>query len=377
MTRLHAPAFGGVFERKRVLVTGHTGFKGSWISEWLLSMGAQVAGYSIDIPTQPALFDALELAKRLDHTFGDVRDGKKLQSVFDRFQPEYVFHLAAQPIVRASYDDPVGTFETNVMGTVQVMEAIRRTPSVRVGINVTSDKCYENFERPKGYREGDHLGGKDPYSASKGAAEIVFGSYARSFFSSPGSPRLGSVRAGNVIGGGDWAKDRIVPDCARAWSRGETVTIRSPQAIRPWQHVLEPLSGYLWLAAQLAQARPGDTSPSGEAFNFGPAEDSVNTVEVLLHAMKKQWNGASWKVDATEIGNKKEASILMLNCEKAAHLLGWKETLSFDETVSLTTEWYRDWAQFQDPKRARALTVAQIQRYQELGHNRGRVWASA
>jgi CDP-glucose 4,6-dehydratase len=365
MTQLSG--FGGFYSGKRVLVTGHTGFKGSWLTSWLLGLGAEVAGYSIDIPSQPSHFELLKLAGRISHEFGDVRDAEHLSKFVRGFRPEVIFHLAAQPLVRASYEFPVQTFDTNVMGTVNVLEAARATPAVNVLINVTSDKCYENLETGQAYRESDRLGGKDPYSASKACAELVFSSYFQSFFKDHGQIKMASARAGNVIGGGDWALDRIVPDCFRAWSRGGKVTTRNPQSVRPWQHVLEPLSGYLWLAARLGS----EAKLNGEAFNFGPLDGSNQNVERLLAEFKKNQETARWEVDANADRSKKEAGLLNLSTEKAAEMLQWQATLSFEEAVALTSEWYRS---YYANEKLELLTSKQITQYTNLAGARKRVW---
>ena len=257
--------FNNAYQGKRVLVTGHTGFKGSWLCAWLLELGAEVAGFSIDVPTDPSHFEALNLKNHVHHISGDVRDRNRVRSVMEEFAPDFVFHLAAQAIVRRSFQDPVITFETNTLGTLNILDCIRQSSSAAVGVIVTSDKCYRNMEWPWGYRETDTLGGSDPYSASKGCAELILHSYMKTYFQE--GPRLASARAGNVIGGGDWAQDRLVPDAVRAWSRKKTLAVRHPGATRPWQHVLEPLSGYLCLGARLWAHDPLAVS---EAFNFGP-----------------------------------------------------------------------------------------------------------
>ena len=352
------------FQGRRILITGNTGFKGAWLSEWLMDWGAEVAGFSIGIPSEPSLFQILGHEKRLArHTWGDVRHPDALTQAMAEFKPEMVFHLAAQSLVRASYETPRETFETNVMGTVNVFEAVRRISSVRVLVNVTSDKCYENLEVSRGYVESDRLGGKDPYSASKGAAEIVFGAYGRSFFSEAGTATCVSVRAGNVIGGGDWAADRIIPDCARSWERGAAVKIRSPRSIRPWQHVLEPLSGYLTVAALAAR---GDGPLRNEGFNFGPGDDATQTVEALLSTLQKFWANARWEVDPAGQGAKKEAGILMLDCSKALDRLHWQPALRFEEGVKLTAEWYREWAQGAGADTLYQLTRSQLKAYLAL-----------
>ena len=292
--------FGHIYEGRRVFVTGHTGFKGSWLTAWLLQMGAEVAGFSDAVPTAPSHFDVIGLGGRIRDYRGDVRDRKALIEAMREFKPEIVFHLAAQALVRASYENPADTIEVNAMGTLNVLEAVRVTPSVEAVVSITSDKAYRNDEWVWGYRETDHLGGYDPYSASKGCAEIIAHSYFKSFFGDPvNTPYCATTRAGNVIGGGDWAADRIVPDCARAWSEGREVEIRSPHATRPWQHVLEPLSGYLWLGAKLFAAHrdavksgKGDGCHEGfrldgEAFNFGPSSDASHTVADVVRALER------------------------------------------------------------------------------------------
>jgi CDP-glucose 4,6-dehydratase len=363
--------FGGAYKGKRVLVTGHTGFKGSWLTEWLLELGAEVAGFSNGIPSKPSHFEELKTPSRIRHHVGDVRDLAALQEVFNDFKPQVVFHLAAQAIVRASYEDPKSTFDVNVGGTVNVLECMRGAPSLEASVIVTSDKCYENVEWEFGYRETDHLGGHDPYSASKACAEITFSAYARSFFTQDRA-RIASARAGNVIGGGDWAKDRIIPDCVRAWSQGKPVMLRNPQSTRPWQHVLEPLSGYLWLGAQLLQSKP---QIAGEAFNFGPPASVNQPVDALIAEMKKTWSAGNWTMDpsaAAEKSSKKEAGLLKLNCDKALHRLGWEPTLEFPETALMTGEWYKKY--YESPTSAPELTRSHIQKYQRLAFERGRVW---
>jgi CDP-glucose 4,6-dehydratase len=361
--------FQGIYKGARVLVLGHTGFKGSWLAFWLLEQGAEVAGYSLSIPTQPANFEVLGLERRIRHVQGDVRDRARLRSVLDDVRPEFVFHLAAQALVRAAYDDPVTTFETNALGTVNVLECLRHTPSLRAAVIVTSDKCYENVGWDYGYREDDRLGGADPYSASKACAEIVFSSYARSYYQRPGAPRIASARAGNVIGGGDWAANRIVPDCMRAWASGQGPIVRSPEATRPWQHVLEPLSGYLWLGACLAAGR---AETALESFNFGPPSDSDHTVAELIEAMRREWSGPEWKRDDAGAAGKPEADLLKLCCDKALRRLSWAPTLHFAEAAAFTADWYR--AHYEGAE-MRALTAKQLAQYESLGRDRGRAWA--
>jgi CDP-glucose 4,6-dehydratase len=336
-------AFGNIYKGKRVLLTGHTGFKGAWLAEWLLQLGAEVTGYSLPSPTTPALFEQLGHAARLDHVIGDVRDLVTLRGVVDHVKPEFVFHLAAQPLVRLSYLQPVETYSTNVMGTVNVLEAVRLAGQRCAVVVVTTDKCYENREWVHSYREEDPMGGYDPYSSSKGAAELVVSAYRRSYFSDPDSlVRLASARAGNVIGGGDWALDRIVPDCIRSLVAGSTIPVRNKIATRPWQHVLEPLGGYLWLAALLANPSllPKRTPAifSG-AYNFGPPSDSNRTVADLVLEILKHWPGA-WN-DQSDPKAVHEATLLNLSTDKAFHYLEWKPVWSFSETIAQTVSWYR------------------------------------
>ena len=328
--------FNNFYCDKRVLVTGHTGFKGSWLTLWLLQLGAKVAGFSAYLPSDPCNFEVLGLEKMIGHVVGDIRHLHELKQVFDDFQPEIVFHLAAQPIVRKSYNDPKLTFDTNVGGTVNILECIRTTESVKGAVIITSDKCYRNVEWSWGYRENDSLGGGDPYSASKACAEMAINSYCQSFFSKESGVSVASTRAGNVIGGGDWAENRIIPDCVRAWSEDEKAIIRSPQSTRPWQHVLEPLSGYLWLGALLAS----DHKISGEAFNFGPREDVIQPVSSLIAAFQKYWEEAQWEVRDETFTNK-ESRLLKLCCDKALSILNWRAILSFEESVEFTASWYR------------------------------------
>ncbi len=352
---------------RKVLVTGHTGFKGSWLCEWLLSLGAIVEGYALDPQPHEVLYDQLGLSPRLaaDHR-ADLSDLPKLKEVVRNFRPEVVLHLAAQPLVRLSYEIPVETFATNVMGTANVLEAIRLADIACSVVAVTTDKCYENREWLHAYREEDAMGGHDPYSASKGAAEIVIASYRRSFFTG-GKVKLASARAGNVIGGGDWAQDRIIPDCFRALRRDEAIHVRNKIATRPWQHVLEPLSGYLWLAAAMDTSfREGLDS----AFNFGPSLGSNRTVaelvaELLLHT------GGGW-VDKSDPHAVHEASKLNLAVDKAFHLLEWRPVWDFPLTLGQTAAWYLGETAGEDPG---GLTRAQIAAYQTAAAAAGIRWA--
>jgi CDP-glucose 4,6-dehydratase len=325
-----------VFAGKRVLLTGDTGFKGSWLALWLSELGADVVGYALPPEHAEDHFNLLGLDGIIHHVDGDIRDLSAMKRIADEFRPEFVFHLAAQSLVKLSYEEPKGTFDTNVGGSVNLLEVVRSTPSVRSVIYVTSDKCYKNKEWVWGYRENDELGGRDPYSASKAAAEIVLAAYADSFFRGRERFGIASVRAGNVIGGGDWATDRIVPDCVRALHAGKPIGLRNPHATRPWQHVLEPLAGYLKLAAEL-YADPGRYSGS---WNFGPRIDSIRTVGELAELIVSEWGGGSLAVQP-EANAVHEATLLNLNCDKAITLLGWQPRWNFSRTVAATIGWYK------------------------------------
>lgn len=361
---------GEAYRGKKVLVTGHTGFKGSWLVTWLLRMGAKVAGLSRDIPTNPSMFEVLNLADRISHHVADVRDLEKVKHIIALEKPDFVIHLAAQAIVSTSYKNPVETLQTNILGTMNVLEALRDVSYPCVAVVITSDKCYDNVEWDWGYRENDRLGGRDIYSGSKGAAELVIRSYIASFFEAAGKTvRIGVGRAGNVIGGGDWARDRIVADCMRAWSDGKPVEIRSPSATRPWQHVLEPLSGYLTLGAALAQ------SPvlHGEAFNFGPRAEQNHTVLELLRDLARAW-GETTHDAVTVTGNVPfhEAGLLKLNCDKALIRLKWEPNLRYQETVRFVGDWYA--AFYKKKTDMFALTQEQIATYENFGRERSLVW---
>ena len=364
------------------MITGHTGFKGSWLAEWLLGLGADVVGYSLPPPTSPALFIQLGLEKRVRHIEGDVRDLAALAHVVRDVRPEFVFHLAAQPIVRTSYVQPVETYATNIMGTVHLLEAIRQAACPCALIVVTTDKCYENREWMHSYREEDALGGYDPYSSSKAGAELVVSAFRRSYFSGEASPvRLSSARAGNVIGGGDWAVDRIVPDCIRALQHGATIAVRNRHATRPWQHVLDPLSGYLWLGACLARPElvPGGMQPPATAFNFGPAVTANRSVGELVEALLRHWPGR-WE-DRGDPQAVHEAGLLNLATDKAYHLLKWRPVWDFATSIEQTALWYRsvtgaDRGTDSD-SRALALTREQIERYQSDARAQGLRWIAA
>jgi CDP-glucose 4,6-dehydratase len=344
---------------KRVLMTGHTGFKGSWLSLWLQSMGAQVVGYALAPPTNPSLFEVAEVGKGMTSITGDIRDLEKLRAVFAEHKPEIVIHMAAQPLVRYSYIEPVETYSTNVMGTVNLLEAVRSTPSVKAVVNVTSDKCYENREWSWGYRENEAMGGFDPCSSSKGCAELVASAYRSSYFHPEKYQQHGvaiaSARAGNVIGGGDWAGDRLIPDILRAITEGKPVNIRSPHAIRPWQYVLEPLSGYLQLAQKLYE----EGTAYAEGWNFGPNDEDAKPVQWIVEKLTDAWGeGASWVVDDGE--HPHEAHYLKLDCSKAKANLDWHPRWHLDKTLSKIVDWHRA---HRDGKDMRSLSLSQIQQY--------------
>lgn len=348
------------FFGRRVFITGHTGFKGAWLTQWLLQLGAQVTGYSLDPPTTPSLFDQLNLASQIRSLHGDVRELAKLQRELTQCRPDFVFHLAAQSLVRYSYQEPVETFATNVIGTVNLLEALRHLQHPCVTVMVTTDKCYLNQEWIYGYREHDQLGGSDPYSSSKAMAELAIESYQRSWFSQTSSElrriRVASARAGNVIGGGDWALDRIVPDCIRALSKNEPVRIRNRHARRPWQHVLDPLNGYLTLAESLATAdNAKDIIARCSPFNFGPSTHSNRTVGELVNDVLRHWPGQG--LDQTESNAPHEATLLHLCTEKANALLNWRGVWDFSTSIGKTIEWYRHVQSGESPSE---VTLAQI-----------------
>jgi CDP-glucose 4,6-dehydratase len=344
------------WEGKRVLITGHTGFKGGWLSLWLSRAGAKVTGFSLPPPTSPSIYEAAKVGTRVDDITGDIRDAEAVSAAIARCRPEIVFHMAAQSLVRRSYRDPIETYATNVMGTVHVLEAVRRFGDTRVVVNITSDKCYENREMPWGYRETDPMGGYDPYSSSKGCAELVATAYRRSYFEA-GTTRLASVRAGNVIGGGDWAEDRLIPDCMRALRKGETILIRRPNAVRPWQHVLEPIAGYLLYAQKLFEGV--DLPP---ALNFGPWEADVQPVGKVVKDIAALWGaGARWEVQSD--GGPHEAGLLTLDSTLARHKLRWRPRMRLADALAFTVEWYR---RFGAGEAMDAVTLEQIDRYERL-----------
>jgi CDP-glucose 4,6-dehydratase len=340
---------------RRVLLTGHTGFKGGWLALWLSSMGAEVVGVSNGQPTNPALFDVARIAESVTSVEADVRDFERLDRLMRDFQPDVVLHLAAQPLVRRSYEDPVATYAINVMGTVHVLEAIRRVGSVRAVVNVTSDKCYENREWEWGYREDEPKGGRDPYSSSKGCAELVTAAYRSSFFSGVDCPALASARAGNVIGGGDWAADRLVPDLMRAALSGVPLSVRNPTAVRPWQHVLNPLSGYLLLAERLWAARD-----YADGWNFGPPDTDARPVRWVVERVAALWGaGLDWASDPGE--HPHEAHSLKLDSSRARERLAWAPRWDLERGLAATVDWYRA---YRDGADMRAFSLAQIEAYQ-------------
>ena len=323
---------------KRVFLTGHTGFKGSWMSLWLNSLGAEVKGYSLSPPTEPAMFSQANIDRYIDSKVGDIRNLELLSKEMSEFNPDIIFHMAAQPLVRLSYSQPIETYSTNVMGTVNVLESARRCSNLMAIVNITTDKCYENREWEWGYRENEPMGGHDPYSNSKGCAELVTSAYRKSFFNTDTSASLSSGRAGNVIGGGDWAADRLIPDILRAFEKQQPVVIRNPKATRPWQHVLEPLSGYLVLAQSLCEGNRNHA----DGWNFGPRDEDVEPVEWILEKMVNFWGeGASWQLDSSDQPH--EAKYLKLDISKARLQLGWQPTWRLEETLKKIVAWHQAW----------------------------------
>ena len=348
--------FSDFYKGKRVFITGHTGFKGSWLSLWLSHLEAKVCGYSLSPNTKPSLFEAVNPADKIEKSvINSILNRDALQKAFDDFKPEIVFHLAAQPLVRLSYAEPVLTYETNVIGTLNVLEAAHKCNSVKAFVNVTTDKCYENKETGKNFEEDDPMGGYDPYSSSKGCVEVMSASYRRSFLQGGDGYAMATARAGNVIGGGDWAADRLVPDCVRSINNGIKIEIRNPLAVRPWQHVLEPLSGYMLLGEKLFK----EGKKYAEGFNFGPNEDSVLTVADVAQKIVSHYGKGEVIVHKSD--NLHEAGLLMLSIRKAARTLGWKPSLTAEEAIEKTVEWYR---RFYDGEDMTAFTLQQIDDYQ-------------
>ena len=373
--------FGDVYRNKRVFLTGHTGFKGSWMALWLHALGAKVTGYALPPPTTPSLFDLAGIGGLITHIEGDIRDARRLREAVAAARPHAVFHLAAQSLVRRSYEDPIETLETNVMGTAQVLEAVRVQANAArpcAVVVVTSDKCYENQEWVHGYRESDPMGGHDPYSMSKGATELVVASWRRSFASidriADHGLRLASVRAGNVIGGGDWAGDRIVTDCVASLRAGVPIRLRNPRATRPWQHVLEPLSGYLDLGARLMTAEPGVAGAFAEGWNFGPPDDSVWPVSRMVEEFVRLWGHGRWE-DCSDPGAPHEATLLALSTSKAFHRLGWWTTWDVRRALAATVAWFRE---YDAPGVVPIdLTMAQIEAFVADARRAGIPWAGS
>ncbi len=364
--------FGDFYRGRTVLVTGNTGFKGSWLTTWLLHLGANVVGYALEPPSEPSMFAAARLAGRMTHVHGDVRNFALLERTMAEHQPDAVFHVAAQPIVRRSYSEPRLTFEVNLLGTVNVLQAAHQTSSVCSVVSVTSDKCYQNVEWAWGYRETDALGGADPYSASKACAEIAIACYGDARYQRsvvpPRTLHIASVRAGNVIGGGDWAEDRLVPDAVRAAAAGRALEVRDPGAIRPWQHVLNPLSGYLWLGARVA----ADAGCTG-AWNFGPAESNTHTVEHIVSGLLERWDQTRTRLIIERDPARHEARLLRLDCSKAYQELGWCATWNLERTLDAVAEWYRDFYAGAD---VYASSLRQIERYVDAASGQRAAWTS-
>jgi len=364
--------FGNIYKNKKILVTGHTGFKGSWLTSWLLKLGAEVVGISKDIPTNPSMFEELQIESKIKHYNEDIRNLAKMIKIIKDEKPEFVFHLAAQPIVSTSYSNPIETISSNVMGTANILEALKQSNHLCSAIIITSDKAYDNVEQVWGYKEDDKMGGKDIYSGSKGAAELIIKSYYHSFLKNEDSNiKIAIGRAGNVIGGGDWAKDRIVVDCMEAWSKKQSVEIRSPEATRPWQHVLEPLSGYL----NLGQVLYNNDTLDGEAFNFGPRAEQNHTVKQLLEDLSKYWHFTDVK-DAFRVTDNipfHEAGLLKLNCDKALFYFKWQANMEYKDTVRFTSDWYYDFYNNRD-KSILDKTLEQIGEYENMAKEKGLLW---
>lgn len=350
--------FNNIYQGKKVLITGHTGFKGSWLTLWLKYLGAEVLGYSLEPDTTPSMFEELKIYGRCRNVFGNILDEKLLEEAFREFKPEIVFHLAAQPLVRLSYAKPVLTYKTNVIGTLNVLEAARKCDSVKAFANITTDKCYENKEINRGYKEDESMGGYDMYSSSKGCVEIMSSSFRRSFLQDNGSMAMATARAGNVIGGGDWALDRLVPDCIRSINENKDIIIRNPIAVRPWQHVLEPLSAYLLLGEKLF----AEGKKYAEGFNIGPNENSILTVSDVAKRVCNYYGKG--KVIIGEKSPLHEAGLLMLNIEKAENILGWKPSLTIDEAIKNTVDWYKHF--YEKDCDIYEFSMSQIREYEDI-----------
>ncbi len=353
------------FENKKILITGHTGFKGSWLSLWMKILGAKVYGISLSVPTTPSHFNLLNLDLEEDIRM-NICESNKLFEIISEIKPDYVFHLAAQPLVSISYQNPLETYQTNVLGTTNLLESLRKLKNECIAVIITSDKSYDNIETRRGYHEEDRLGGADPYSGSKGAAELVIKSYTKSFFQND-NVKIGVGRAGNVIGGGDWAQNRIIPDAVKSIVNKSKLIIRSPNATRPWQHVLEPLSGYISLAIDLKNSKKNN----GEAFNFGPSFNSDFTVNDVLIELRKKLLKLNWDVEQTE--GFKESNLLKLDCKKALELLNWRSTMNFEQTIRFTSDWYLEY--FNNNTNIKDVSINQIFQYFELAKSKKIKWA--
>ena len=359
--------FKNKFKNKNVLITGHTGFKGSWLVAWLKLLGANITGISVDVPTNPSHFVKAKLSRLMVDKRKDINT-KNLSQIINKAKPDYIFHLAAQSLVTESHKNPKETWSTNVMGTANLLNSLRDYNRECIAIFITSDKCYDNQEWEWGYRETDKLGGSDPYSGSKASAEILINSFVKSFFKSKHPVQIATVRAGNVIGGGDWSSNRIIPDVVRAWTSNKPVTIRNPNATRPWQHVLEPLSGYLTLASYMANNK----SLNGESYNFGPNDNQIKTVKNVVNAVYKYVPKNSIKINKG-FNRNSEHNYLKLNCDKALNTLNWTSTLTFNKTIQMTMEWYLHY--YKDPKTIYNFTISQIKEYQQYAREKKLVWS--
>ena len=364
--------FSDIYARKKVFITGHTGFKGSWLSLWLLNLGAIVKGYSLAPYTKNDHFVAANLSNSLTSIIGDIRNYKKLKKELTEFQPDYIFHLAAQPLVRDSYLNPRDTYETNIMGTANILNIAREQNNLKALINVTTDKCYENIEKKSGYKETEPMGGHDPYSSSKGCSELVTSAYRRSFFSNQTTsnlPVIATARAGNVIGGGDWCKDRIMTDAITALINNKPIKVRNPEAIRPWQHVLEPLSGYLWLAAK---SELDNKTQYAQAWNFGPKTDELISVKNVVEMVIDHWGNGSWE-NTSDPNNFHEAKLLHLDISKAQEKLDWSPTLTIPQSVEMTVDWYKEYNN--NKQNMREFSLEQINKYAILARKQSLAWA--
>ena len=350
--------FEKVFKNKKIIITGHTGFKGSWLTLSLTNLGAKVLGISASIPTKPSNFIASKINQDSINVKSNIKDGKKLNQIIKKYKPDFIFHLAAQSLVSTSYKNPRDTWETNLLGTLNILESVKDLKKKTIVVIITSDKAYKNVEKKSGYRETDILAGVDPYSASKSSAELVIQSYFNSFLKKNNNISLGIARAGNVIGGGDWSKDRLIPDCVRSWSKKKRVLIRNPKSTRPWQHVLEAVWAYILLAAKLRNNK----KLNGQAFNFGPSKGKNYSVFELLNKMKKYWPNVDYVIKKSKKFH--ESKLLKLNCNKAKMYLGWNSSLTFDQNIKLTSEWYQNF--YSNKKRIRNISIYQIKKYKKI-----------